>query len=339
VRKRISDSSDPAKADLPDYSADWQLPGPKASNAEIVARFYYEFARESQTILMLTERLCHFSRGEILRAQLQALNYPGSPVEVLHPMCAGIMYALTPAINLREVSWNQLEPEQKRVLTNESALGGAFRQLDFGELFNFAHELIYPTERKSTTPEYENIRPRWYRSSRLYYGGIEEVAIHIDWSQGPQAVKAAMEQWLLRHKRELLQLKSEGKLPGYKHGSYMFRFRNETGAGNPRRKYLTALRGLGAMRLLGNHTLVEAIRITQNPATKRSLFWGFIDPDTQQPLGRSAWNHGIKKARQTFQELFYRQDEYLLRIRRSGGLPEKEEPISYQRLLLRRQNR
>ena len=175
MRKRISDSSDPAKADLPDYSADWQLPGPKASNAEIVARFYYEFARESQTILMLTERLCHFSRGEILRAQLQALNYPGSPLEVLHPMCAGIMYALTPAINLREVSWNQLEPEQKRILTNESALGGDFRQLDFRELFNFAHELIYPTERKSTTPEYENIRPRWYRSSRLYYGGIEEV--------------------------------------------------------------------------------------------------------------------------------------------------------------------
>src|SRR5262249_11659795 len=156
---------------------------------------------------------------------------------------------------------------------------------------------------------------------------------------GPQAVKKAMEQWFVRHKRELLRLKAKGELPGYKHGLYSFRLRDETGRKNPRRKYMDALRGLGAMRLLGTYTLVEAIRITQDPAKKRSLFWGFIDPDTEQPLGRSAWNRSIKKAQQTFQELFYRQDDYSLHLRRSEGLPEIEEPISYQRYCSRCKNR
>ena len=117
----------------------------------------------------------------------------------------------------------------------------------------------------------------------------------------------------------------------------MFHARDDTGAKNQVRKYLVALRGLAAMRLLGNYTLVEAIRITQNPATKRSLFSGYIDPDTQQPLGRSAWNRSIKKARQTFQELFYPQDEDSLLFRRHLGLPDMEEPISYQRYCRRRE--
>ena len=55
-------------------------------------------------------------------------------------------------------------------------------------------------------------------------------AILIDWNQGPQAVKAAMQQWFQRHKHELLRLKAEGKLPGYKHNSYRFHLRDETGA-------------------------------------------------------------------------------------------------------------
>jgi len=193
--------------------------------------------------------------------------------------------------------------------------------------------------RADPTPQSADICPRWCGGSRLYWDGAEKLAILIDWSQGPQAIKAAMEQWFRQHKRRISQLKSEGKLPLQEHGSYRFRLRDETGAKNPRREYMAALRGLGAMRLRGSHTLVKAIRITQNPTTKRSLFWGFIDPDTQQPLGRSAWNRSIKKARQTFQELFYRQDEYSLRLRRLVGLPEIEEPISYQRYCRRRKNR
>jgi hypothetical protein len=134
-----------------------------------------------------------------------------------------------------------------------------------------------------------------------------------------------MEKWFKQHKRGLLRLKSEAKLPGYKHNSYRFHLRDETGARNSRRKYLTALRGLGAMRLRGSHTLAEAIEIT-----KGSLF-------SRDMRSRSAWNVGVKGARQKFQESFYSQDEYSLRLRHHNGLPEIEEPISYQRLLLRRQ--
>jgi hypothetical protein len=192
------------------------------------------------------------------------------------------------------------------------------------ELINFAQERIYPSEPEQKRSE---IDPRWHGSGRLYWDGIEEIAIRIDWNQGPQAIKAAMEQWFQQHKRELLRLKSEGKLPGYKHGSYMFHVPDETGAKNPRRKYLTALRGLGAMRLLSNYTLLEATQIA-----KSSLF-------SRDIRSRSAWNVGVKAARQKFQALFYPQDDYSLRIRRYRGLPDIEEPISYQRFLLRRENK
>jgi len=104
----VSDSAE----SLPDFSTDWQLPQPSASNAEVEARFYYEFARESKTILRLTERLCHFTRREIIRAGCRTLSYPGHGLDDLHPYCFKIVYALVPAINLQEVSWNQLEHEQ-----------------------------------------------------------------------------------------------------------------------------------------------------------------------------------------------------------------------------------
>jgi len=206
----------------------------------------------------------------------------------------------------------------------------AFRRLGKWELIEFAEKFIHPTE-----PEYKysdsdpvvrhlaDISPRWHAGSRLYCRGIEEIAIRIDWNQGPQAVKKAMEEWFVRHKRGLDRLKQEGKLPDSAHGSHMYHLRDETGAKTPRRKYLAALRGLGAMRLLSSHTLLEAIEIT-----KGSLY-------STDPRSQSAWNQGIMQARQTFQELFCFQYEHSLRIRRSRGLPELEEPISHQRYSLR----
>jgi hypothetical protein len=244
--------------------------------------------------------------------------------------------ALVPRINLREIGWIQLESEQRQNLIYAfSQREAAFRRLDKWELIEFAQEAIRPSE-----PTYEpsivdpvlrrkvaDFSTRWHAGSRLYHFGTEENAIRIEWSQGPQAVKAAMEKWFQQHKRGLARLKREGKLPGAEYGSHMYHLRDETGAKNPRRKYMSALRGLGAMRLLGSHTLREAIEIT-----KGSLY-------SSDPRSRSAWNKGITQARQTFQELFYPQYEYWLRIRRLHGLPEIEEPISYQRLLLRRQNK
>src|SRR5437660_12809172 len=43
--------------DLLDFSTDWQMPARAASTAEVEAHFYYEFARESETIVSLTETL------------------------------------------------------------------------------------------------------------------------------------------------------------------------------------------------------------------------------------------------------------------------------------------
>ena len=341
LKKRASTSDRRAGSDaersLPDFSADWQLPEPKASNEEIEARFYYEFARESETILRLTERLCHFTRREIIRAGCRTLSYPGHALEDLHPYCFKIVCALIPAINLREVSWNQLEHEQKQSLIREfSRPESPLRRLNYFEFVDFADFAMraycwpHPTQPNYTwlladpnAKPPDGIGPWWYCSSRLFWHGVEEIALRIDWNQGPQAVKAAMEQWFQRHKRGLARLKSEGKLPGATRGSYMFRLRDETGAKNPRRKYITALRGLGAMRLLGTHTLLEAIQ-----STKGSLY-------SSDLRSRSAWSVGIRAARKTFQELFYPRDEDSVRIRRHYALPEIEEPISYQRYCLR----
>jgi hypothetical protein len=329
--------ADHGEQDLPDYSPNWELPEASASNAEIEARFYYEFARESQTILSLTERLCHFTRGEMLRAGQRTLNYPAHPLVDLHPCCINIAYALMPTINLREVSWNRLEHEQKQSLIREfSRQEAAFRRLNYFELIEFADLATraycwsQPTEPNYTRllgdPEAkppDAIGPWWYCSSRLSWHGIEQIAIRIDWSQGPQSVKAAMEQWFQRHKRGLLRLKSEGKLPGGKRGSHRFHVPEDTGAKTPRRKYIAALRGLGAMRLLRSRTLREAIE-----STKGALY-------STDPRSRSAWNVGVRAARQTFQDLFYPQDKNSLRVRRHLGLPEVEEPISYQQYSLR----
>jgi hypothetical protein len=200
-----------------------------------------------------------------------------------------------PRINLREVNWNDLEPQQRKSLIDAFSNQPAFREQHEWELANFIDERL--DSRKPRDGIQPDIYPQWFGSSLLYWSGVELVAIWMDWTQGPQAIKAAMEQWFQRHKHELLRLKAEGKLPGYKHDSYRFRPRDETGAKNPRRKYLTALRGLGAMRLLGGHTLAEAIKIT-----KGSLFASDI-------RSRSAWNVGVKAARQKFQESFYSQNE------------------------------
>jgi len=132
-----------------------------------------------------------------------------------------------------------------------------------------------------------------------------------------------MEKWFQRHKQGLSRLKLEGKLPDASTGSHWFHLPDETGAKNPRRKYVAALRGLGAMRLLGTHTLLEATKITKGSVYSSDL------------RSRSAWDVGIRAARQTFKELFYPQDQASLRDRRNDGLPESEEPISYQRYCLR----
>jgi hypothetical protein len=242
-----------------------------------------------------------------------------------------------PRINLREKSWNHLEPQERESLIAAFSNQPAFREQHEWELANFIDERLHPRKphHQSTQPD---IYPRWFGSSLLYFSGLELVAIRIDWSQGPQAIKTAMDLWFQRHKHELLQLKAKGKLPGYKHGSHGFRTRDETGHKNPRRKYLTALRGLGAMRLFSSHTLLEAIEITKGymgkeDAKEKSLYWGFVDAG--EPAGRRAWNRGIEYARRTFQDLFYPRDKYSLHIRRSCGLPEVEEPISYRRYCLR----
>ena len=88
MKQRAAKPGDHTERDLPDYSADWQLPAATASSAEIESRFYYEFARESQTILSLTEKLCHFTRGEMHRAGQRTLSYPAHPL--LTPLqCTG----------------------------------------------------------------------------------------------------------------------------------------------------------------------------------------------------------------------------------------------------------
>ena len=98
--------------DLPAFSADWQMPAKTALTAEVEAHFYYEFARESETILCLPEKLCHFTRRETASDELRGPSYPGEPLRCLHAHCASIAGALMPRINLRDVSWNHLKPEQ-----------------------------------------------------------------------------------------------------------------------------------------------------------------------------------------------------------------------------------
>ncbi len=72
------------------------------------------------------------------------------------------------------------------------------------------------------------------------------------------------------------------------------------------------------MRLLGSHTLAEAIEIA-----KGVLFASDIH-------SRSGWNVGVKAARQKFQESFYPQDEYSLRLRRHKGLPSRQTATATQ---------
>ena len=320
VKNRRLESVDCTEADLPDYSADWRLPK-AASKAEIEARFYYEFARESEAILRLTKSVSHFTRREILAGQLRGPSYPGEGLSILHPRCEGVVFALLPGINLREVSWSHLEPDQRESLINAFSPMPAFRPLPDHMLTEFGREIISPTKPDS------DVSARWCGSSRLFYNGIEQAGILIDWSWGPQAVEESIRKWFVQHKRDLARLKSEGKL--YKGGFY-FRLPDQTGAASPRKKQVAALRGLGAMRLLGTHSLTKAIEISRGSGRKGgSLFYGEFD--AKRPAGYGAWKKGIDNARKTFQELFYPQDDYSLHLRRSHGLPDLEEPISYRR--------
>ncbi len=80
-----------------DYSNDWHLWDASLSKspfAEIEARFYYEFARESPTILRLAGQLCHFSWGELVRGGRLALCRLRSALAILHPSCATIAIEL-----------------------------------------------------------------------------------------------------------------------------------------------------------------------------------------------------------------------------------------------------
>jgi hypothetical protein len=323
VKRRIADTGDPA-ADLPDFSADWKLIEANVSHAEIEARFYYEFARESETILCLTERLSQERQ-------------PLEPLFYFCFRCFTIVQALVPGdvlgsratrrlLNLREIGWNALKPQQREAIISVfSPKRVAFRE--FGEQQPFSFN---PAENHGLVFDERQGFPLclWSGSSCLQWDGIECLPVVIDWSQGSQAVEAAIKKWFRRHKQDLLQLKSEGKLPVE---GERFHLRDETGASHPRKKYLTALRGLGAMRLLSRHTLLQAVHITKGYGRKGdSLYYGFL-LDNGQPAGRSAWNKGIENARRTFQELFYPRDEELLRRRLLYGLREIEEPISYQR--------
>ncbi|MEI9893770.1 MAG: hypothetical protein WDN28_07675 [Chthoniobacter sp.] len=162
-------------------------------------------------------------------------------------------------------------------------------------------------------------------------------------TRGPQAVMRAMEQWFMNRKRELPKLASAGLLPGEDGtASYYFRCKDEQGGKNPKQKYIAALHGLAAMRLLCNHTLKEAIALSKQELGGIALYSAHVDADSKQPKGRSAWRDGVKHAREVFHDLFFRQDELSLSMRASdayrriGGLPAIEDPISYQRYCDRR---
>ncbi len=312
--------------ELPDYGNDWRIYDKSESRAELEARFFYEFARESKTIITLTRKLSHLSRGEILRGTSRGVLKSVDGLNVLHPCLFGIVLALVPDCDLQWVGWQALEAEQKAALIKMFEAGNAFRPLDKLELLHFQNEL---TSRHK--PPLSEHAPKWDGSSLFRWGGVEESVFRIDWSLGPQAVADAVEQWFQKRKRELPEFASTGILPGKAHvARHNFKTRDEQGARSPTQKRSVALRGLAAMRLLGKHSLAEAIEISKRE-TGKATYADFIDPDTRRPSGRTAWKNGIEKAQLAFRELFFQQDEVSVRFRRIEKVPEREEPISYQR--------
>ena len=330
---------------LPDYSNDWNIYADTDSLPELKARFYYEFARESATVLSLSKQLNNFSDGEITRGRRRAVFRPMSRLGALHPALAH-EFARALAVE-STTSWRGLSPDQRNRLAMVFHPGDeAFRPLDDTELLLFSdelHELQRPPIPKWQYKEIQEecaqrrtrLSARWKGSSRFSWDGIEESVVRIDWSQGPQAVKAAIEAWFIKRKRELPVLVQKGLMPGEPDApSRYYRVRDEQGSKNPRRKFATALRGLAAMRLLSTRTLSEAISLSETECG-RPLYAGFIDPDTGQPGGRSAWLKGVAGARTAFKELLFPDGEPYSRLRAIDGLPEMEEPISYQRLCAR----
>lgn len=342
----------PQIEDLPDYSDDWRLPDKTASNEEIEARFYYEFSRESLVVLTITNELRHFTEGEVSTASIRTLRYPGSALGILHPYCERIAHALMPVIDLQNAGWNKLSDGQRQELTLAfTPQEHAVRSLNEWEFSSFIQDAIGPKgSRNERRPVFDESKPRstpiWNQSTRFNCTGIQDTAIRIDWNQGSQAVKSALDRWFRLHKKAIEELRSHNMLPGNCRPTYsMFRTVDPTGAKAACRKHLTALRGLGAMRLLGTHTVGEAIEITKTKTGKivngkpeyASLYSNYLDPETGQPAGTGSWNRGVDYAAKIFQELFYRSDDYSIRMRKLYGLPVEEKPVSYQRFLIRRE--
>src|SRR5262245_3527702 len=85
---------------MPDYRADWRPPEPSASSAEIKARFYYEFARESEVFSGLIEKPTYEAACYLSRVHFPYVTMAGQ----------------IPGINLRATSWNQLNPKQREAV-------------------------------------------------------------------------------------------------------------------------------------------------------------------------------------------------------------------------------
>lgn len=317
---------------FPSYADDWQIYDATESDAELEARFYYEFARESQTALRVVKSLCHFTPAEIMRGQRGHLWKPVCQLDALHPSLDPLAMALLPDFDLERVSWHALAKDKKESAIRVFApLEEAFRPLDELELADF-HTGAFRRQDSRRSDR----APRWLGSSRFHGHGVEEAAFRIDWSAGPQAVQAAMKRWFVNRKHEIREFARDGRLPGKPSMvRHYFAAKDKEGAKHPRQKQARALRGLAAMRLLSNRTLKEAIELTKR-VTRETTYAGSIDPNTHKPKGRSAWNRGIEAARQTFRDLFFAPDELSVEWRRIEGLPESEEPISYRQYLARK---
>lgn len=308
---------------LPDFSGDWSIYGKPESDAELEARFFFEFARESATALRLMRELGNWTRGEILRGTRRALLKPLNGLCALHPCLHRLALALAPVPDLPSVSWKTLDVERKKRVIRDFTSPTAFRSLGWPELLEFRDELM---RFKEPQTELSESHPKWHGSSQFYWDGIERAVVFIDWSLGPQAVKRAMNEWFQKRKGELPELALKGFLPGKKPAAlFYFKTKDKEGASHPRQKYLVALRGLGAMRLLSRHTLAEAVTLSENGAGKSTY--------AKPPGNLPAWEKGMESARRTFHETFYRQGEPSLNWRKIEKLPATEEPISYQRWL------
>ena len=111
MKRRIADTGDPA-ADLPDFSADWKLIEANVSHAEIEARFYYEFARKSETIYVSLKGSANDSRLSLFYFCFRCFT-------IVQALVLGDVLgsrATRRLLNLREIGWNALKPQQKEAI-------------------------------------------------------------------------------------------------------------------------------------------------------------------------------------------------------------------------------